>query len=64
MYDPMEEHWTQATLNRESSLSYSMKLIQQYEPNFSCIVTHIEITRGWEKIRSLFTRKAKSRQMS
>ena len=45
-------HWTREALNRKSSLSYSMKLIQQYEPHFSCCVTHIELTTGWRKVRS------------
>lgn len=46
-------HWTQEALHRESSLSYSMKLIQQYEPHFSCCITHIELTSGWRKLRAL-----------
>ena len=49
-------HWTQESVNRQSTLSYPMKLIQQYEPHFSCCITHIELTQGWERIRRAIRR--------
>ena len=56
-------HWTQETLNRKSSLSQPMKLIQQYEPHFSCCITHIELTAGWRSLRSFVRRLLSDRAL-
>jgi hypothetical protein len=51
-------HWIQQSLNRQSSLSYPLKLIQQYDPHFSCCVTHIELSEDEDdgKRAPLFSR--------